>query len=108
MNSITTLRGVTTGTYLISTNSGARYILNLDRTTICRIAPPRSESAETLRQDGDEIDVVEMGDFEVGQTVLFVVNLHIPGVVSTIRRSTRVLAIENIAFEAQAPGGLNE
>lgn len=75
------LSGVTSGMYLIRTRSGSQQVINLDRMTICRIAPPGTK--RPLRQDDAEIDILFMGKCEVGRELILIVDLHLPGIAST-------------------------
>jgi hypothetical protein len=83
--------------YLIRTRSGSQQVINLDRMTICRIAPAGAK--RPLRQDDTEIDILFMGTCEVGRELILIVDLHLPGVTSTFRRTTEVMAIESLDFE---------
>jgi hypothetical protein len=85
-----------TGSYLISTLSGSRQILNLDRRTTCRVPRPDESGRSTLRDDNEEIDIVQIGVCEVGRAMILLVNLHIRGVEFTYRRTSPVLAIEHL------------
>lgn len=93
-----TLSGVTSGMYLISTRSGSQQVIDLDRMTICRIAPANIN--RPLRQDDAELDILFMGKCEVGRELILVVDLHLPGIASTFRRTTEVLTIESLEIEA--------
>ena len=97
MSTITTLFGVTSGMYMIRTRSGSQQVIDLDRMTIWRVAP--ADTYRPLRQDGAEIDVLFIGKCEVGQELILIVDLHLPGIASTFRRTTEVLAIESLEFE---------
>jgi hypothetical protein len=102
MSLITTLSDVTSGLYLIRTRSGSQQVINLDRMTICRIAP--AETNRPLRQDDTEIDILFMGKCELGRELIRIVDLHLPGIIATFRRTTEVLAIESLEFEPPYEG----
>ena len=93
----TTLAGATSGIYLIRTRSGSQQVINLDRKTICRIAPAGTN--RPLRQDDAEFDILFMGKCEVGRELILIVDLHLPGIASTFRRTTEVLSIQSLEFE---------
>ncbi|WP_205748716.1 hypothetical protein [Cryobacterium sp. LW097] len=66
--------------------------------TICRVAPAGTH--RPLRQDDAEIDILFMGKCEVGRDLILIVDLQLPGIASTFRRTTEVLAIESLEIEA--------
>ena len=94
-----TLADVSTGIYLITTYSGSRHLLNFDSLTTCRL--PRTDSPDvwTLRRDSEEIDVLRIGPCEVGQRLLLILDLHLPGVGWTSRLTTAVVSIEKVDFD---------
>ena len=89
------LMDVARGTYRVSTLSGTTYIIDLDAQLMCRA--PDSESA--LREDGDFVDLVAVIECSIGRPMTMLINLLVPGVECTIRRSTMVVAIESLASE---------
>jgi hypothetical protein len=99
MNSLISLTNVITGKYLITTYSGTRHLLDLDRLTTCRL--PRTDTPDiwTLRRDTEEIDVLRLGPCEVGQRLLLILDLHVPGVGWTSRLTTAVVSIEKVDFD---------
>ena len=101
MNSLATLTNAVTGTYLISTYSGSRHLLDLDRMTTCRL--PRTDTPDVwaLRRDTEEIDVLRLGPCVVGQRLLLILDLHIPGVDWTSRLTTAVVSIEKVDFDTR-------
>ena len=94
---ITALANTTTGTYLIATYSGSRYALNLDRMTVVRV--PLSDDTEgwSLFQYADEIEVIALGECNVGEPLLLMLDL-LPGFDFTRCVTTPVVSIEKVDF----------
>ena len=99
MSTLTTLTNATTGAYLITTYSGSRHPLNLDRLTTCRLPRTGNPDVWALRRDTEEIDVLRIGPCEVGNRLLLILDLHIPGVDWTSRLTTAVVSIEKVDFD---------
>lgn len=96
-----TLDGVTTGTYLVDTSSGSRYIIDLDGKTLTRainqvdVAPGYELLTGDLRRDGDAVPLYRVGRCTVGERGLFGIrelDLH-DGYVGTTRDTTPVVKI---------------
>jgi hypothetical protein len=95
-----------TGTYLIVTTSGSRYLINYDRMTLTRITSAEQTDASTLRRDGEEINILTIGPCTVGHRLLLVVDLHVPGVDFTFRPTTEVVSIEQVDWDATSDGNV--
>ena len=105
MDRVTNLADITTGTYLISTSSGSRYVLNFERMTVIRV--PHSDDADgwSLFQDADEIEVIALGECKVGEPLLLMLDL-LPGFDFTRCVTTPVVSIEKFDFHpAGGPPG---
>jgi hypothetical protein len=96
LESILCLDATSRGVYIVSTASGARHLIDLDRMAICRITPARLNGVSQLRRDTEEIDLEELISCRVGDSMRLLVQLHLPGVIATARRSTRVISIERL------------
>jgi hypothetical protein len=83
------------GLWSIETISGSSYLLDLDNQVLLRQADPFAEEG-TLRRDGDPIQLIRLVHCEVGDRMLLLVNLSVPGVLWTTRVSTTVLRIEGV------------
>ena len=83
------------GLWSIETISGSIYQLDLDNRVLLRQADPFAEEG-TLRRDGDPIQLIQLVHCEVGDRMLLLVNLSVPGVVCTTGISTTVLRIEGV------------
>jgi hypothetical protein len=99
MQELTALINATSGSYLITTYSGSRHLLNFDRLTTCRLPRTDSRDVWALRRDTEEIDVLRIGPCEVGQRLLLILDLHLPGVDYTSRLTTAVVSIEKVDFD---------
>jgi hypothetical protein len=84
------------GTYLMRTKSGSHYLVDYDQMTLLRVASPSTSGESTLRNDGEEIDILDMSTCHVGLGMLFLVDLHIPGVPFTMRPTTPVVSVERV------------
>lgn len=91
-----TLKDLNSGRYLVSTESGSEYVIDLDRKTMLRLPAMDMSVDRSLRRDGQEIHVVALEECSVGRPMCLIVNLRLPGVVATTRRSTEVQSIEEI------------
>lgn len=83
-----------TGCYLVVTQSGSQYWLDLGRRILRRMAGPVFHAERRLRRDGEDIVLLEVMRCELGQPMILLINLAAPGVYSTIRISTPVVSIE--------------
>jgi hypothetical protein len=84
------------GLWSIETISGSNYLLDLDSRVLLRQADPSSDVDGTLRRDGDPIQLIRLVHCEVGDRMLLLVNLSVPGVLCTTRVATTVLRIEGL------------
>ncbi|MDY7528151.1 MULTISPECIES: hypothetical protein [unclassified Cryobacterium] len=97
---LTSLSDGSTGRYLVATASGSLYRLDLDRRVMSRVPEFGVESRlHRLRRDGEDVDLLELVQCEVGKRMILRINLAAPGVWMTTRASTEVKRIENLAEE---------
>ena len=68
----------------------------MDNRVPLRQANPSADDDGTLRRDGDPIQLIQLVHYEVGDRMLLLANLSVPGVVCTTRISTTVLRIEGV------------
>jgi hypothetical protein len=87
---IAALRDDSIGCFLVTTRSGTRYRLDLDSRTVRRASAGPSPAFAQMRRDGDEVRLIELVECVVGSPMILLVDLHIPNVVMTRRRSTDV------------------
>lgn len=87
------------GTYLIITASGSRYLVNYAEMTLWRMASPSPSGESALRRDGEDIEIVTMGPCTVGERLLLIVDLHVPDVAFTVRPTTTVVSIEEVQLD---------
>lgn len=85
-----------TGCYVVTTQSASRYWLDLDRRLLRRVTSPLSHRFLRLRQDGEDVDLVEVVQCHVGQPMVLLINLNVPGVWLTTRESTPVVRIDPV------------
>jgi hypothetical protein len=95
---LTNLTSTTTGTYLITTYSGSRYLLNLDRMSVIRVPHSDDAAGWSPFQDADKIEVIALGECNVGEPLLLMLDL-LPGFDFTRCITTPVVSIEKIDFD---------
>jgi hypothetical protein len=93
-----TLMDSASGTFWITTWSGARYLIDLDSSSLTRFpckvrADPNI--ALWLRSDETPVALLHIADCTVGRPGRFVVDLAIPGIPFTVRTTTTVESIES-------------
>jgi hypothetical protein len=71
---------------------------------LSRVTSPTASWVSVLRQDGEEIAIVEMSDCNLGERMLFVVDLHLPGRILTLRPTSPVISIEKVDFNELGSG----
>jgi len=94
-----TLMDQTHGAYLVRTTS-SRYVISLDLQIVIRFpdtGPPTEVAA--LRRDHDQIDLLAIEEATVGRPMNLIVDLHLPNVPFTLRRSMEVLSIDRLSDE---------
>jgi len=90
------------GTYLVRTTA-SRYVISLDRNVVVRFpntGPPTEVAA--LRRDHDQIHLLAVEDATVGRPMILVLDLHLPNVPFTLRRSMDVVSIDRLSDEDEA------
>ena len=90
------------GAYLVRTTA-SRYIISLDLNVVSRFpdtGPPTEVAA--LRRDHDQIDLLAVYECTVGKSMELIVDLHLPFVPFTLRRSMPVVSIERLSDEDEA------
>lgn len=89
-----TLNGETAGRYFVSTESGSVYLVDLDRLMMSRLPAMDMSADRSLRRDGQSVDLISLVECSIGRPMNLIIDLHVPGVMRTTRRSTDVTAIE--------------
>lgn len=83
------------GLWSVETVSGSNYLLDLDNRVLLRQAEPSADDG-ALRRDGEPIRLIRLIHCEIGDRMLLVISLNVPGVLWTTRISTTVLRIEGL------------
>ena len=86
----------TTGCFVVTTQSASRYWLDLDRRLLRRVTSLPFQARLHLRRDCEDIDLVQVVDCRLGHPMVLLINLNLPGVSVTARRSTPVVRIEAV------------
>ncbi|QYF74362.1 hypothetical protein [Cryobacterium sp. PAMC25264] len=84
------------GCYVVTTVSGTRYWIDLERRLLRRVTSSVAQSSLRLRQDGADIDLLEIVRCHVGQPMVLMINLNVPGVWLTTRETTPVSRIDAV------------
>jgi hypothetical protein len=97
-----TLMDQARGAYLIRTTS-SRYVISLDLYVVRRhpgIAPLTEVAA--LRRDHEQLDLLAVFECTVGTPMILALDLHLPFVPFTLRRSTDIVSIERLSDAEEA------
>ena len=84
------------GIYRVVT-AASTYIIDLDRKELTRTPNGEESVSAQLRRDNQTVSLVEIVIVRVGSPMLLLINLHVPGVEMTTRRTTMVQSIEELA-----------
>jgi hypothetical protein len=90
------------GAYLVRTTA-SRYLISLDLHIVRRhpdAGPPIEVAA--LRRDHEQLDLLSVYECTVGKSMELIVDLHLPNVPFTVRRSMPVLSIERLTDAEEA------
>ena len=90
------------GAYMIRTTS-SRYVISLDVYVVRRhpgTAPPTLVAA--LRRDHDQLDLLAVFECTVGMAMVLALDLHLPFVPFTLRRSMPVVSIDRLSDAEEA------
>ena len=105
MLSMRTLMDEVTGRFTVRTESGSTYLLDLDLCEMCRIpAADDPEREHGLRRDGCAVRLLRIVECTVGCSMQLLIDLAVPGVDATTRRSTAVTAIERVTADLEGKG----
>jgi len=97
-----TLMDESRGAYLVRTTA-SRYVISLDLNVVRRFPGTSSPNeVAALRRDNDQIDLLAVYECTVGKSMELIVDLHLPFVPFTFRRSMPVVAIERLSDEDEA------
>lgn len=90
------------GAYVIRTTS-SRYLISLDLSVVRRFPGDGSPTVvAALRRDHDQIDLLAIKEATVGRPMILIVDLHLPNVPFTLRRSMDVVSIRRLSDEEEA------
>ena len=95
------LNGLTSGRYLVHTQSGSQYDIDLERETLTRLPAMDMAVDRSLRRDGEEATLLEIVDCTVGRSATLMIDLTWQDVLFTQRCTTAVLTIEQLEPEDQ-------
>ncbi|MBG6212677.1 hypothetical protein [Cryobacterium sp. CAN_C2] len=94
---MSTLMDEVSGLYLVHTESGSTYSIDLDRQELCRMSTPDDPArVHGLRRDGSTVTLLDVLECTVGRPMHLLIDLAVPGVLATTRRTTPVTGIERV------------
>jgi hypothetical protein len=93
----TDLADVRTGRYAVTTVSGSEYAIDLDKRTLTRRPDQENDLTGDLRRDGETVELLGIERCIVGARGVFVIDLNVPGVPFTVRGTTEVASISQLA-----------
>lgn len=91
---LTSLTDEEHGRFLVTTECGTAYTVDLDFREVRRVAGPRP--AAIFRRDGETVSLIEVIRCVLGLPMLLMVDLVVPGVWITTRETTRVTSIGRV------------
>lgn len=92
-DTVKALTDATAGCYVVTTESGSCYLLDLDRRIVRRTPGSDSVGVLGLRRDLEEVVLVEIVSCELGVPMLLLIDLGLADVIVTSRASTPVIRI---------------
>lgn len=98
-----TLNDSVTGRYVVTTSSGAQYLIDLDQMTMSRFPRADSTVARAMRGDCSDLGLVFIDDCTVGRPMHLIIDLNVPGVIVTSRWTTNVATIDAELPDGGAP-----
>jgi hypothetical protein len=96
-----TLMDETRGAFLVRSQS-SEYVISLDLNVVRRLPYAFVHEVASLRRDGQQMDLLQILECTVGREMLVLVDMHLPDVPFTARRSTTVVAIRKLTDEEEA------
>jgi hypothetical protein len=95
-----TLMDEARGMYLVRTSSSSVYLISLDLNVVSRF-PGTGTPTEVaaLRRDHEQLDLLAVFECSVGTPMVLAIDLHLPFVPFTLRRSMDVVSIERLSDE---------
>ncbi|MFE6966924.1 hypothetical protein ACFVAJ_17570 [Agromyces sp. NPDC057679] len=96
---------VVSGAYTVTTSSGSRYLIDLDRSELSRMprvaenVDPGFWEADDLRRDGETLQLLSIDELTVGRPAVFWLGdvADYPGYAGTRRTTTDVVDISQVA-----------
>ena len=84
-----------TGAYAVTTIDST-YVIDLDRKVVFRVARTEDPIGAKMPRDGEPIALVSIVKCALRQPMHLLLDLRLPGVFVTVRRSTPVVAIWSV------------
>jgi hypothetical protein len=84
------------GCFLVTTDAGSRYWLDLDRRILRRSTVAAFQQRRVLRRDEEEIGLVAIVRCQLGRPLVLLIDLKLPGIRVTTRASTAVTRISPV------------
>src|SRR5690554_6465473 len=80
------------GRWRVTTRTGTRYLVDLDRQCVRR-EPARGGSSTSMHRDQQDVDLLQLMQCRIGAPLVLLLDLHLPGVACTRRVSSDVTRI---------------
>lgn len=90
------LEHATSGHFIVATESGSQYLLDFDRKVVVRLPNAGDELYVTMRGDHYQVQLLRLMECVVGGSMWLRINLGVPGVLFTDRRTSPVVAIVHV------------
>jgi hypothetical protein len=87
---------MSSGAYVVTTASGSRYLIDTSAKILRRVPAANAPTESSMLHDNAEIIVVWLGQLEVGRTLPMILDLQLPGLHDTFRRTTPIVNIEHL------------
>ena len=84
------------GHFIVATESGSQYLLDFDRKVVVRLPDAGDELYVTMRGDYYQVQLIRLMECVIGGSMWLRINLCVPGVLFTDRRTSPVVAIVEV------------
>ncbi|WP_146184908.1 hypothetical protein [Agromyces badenianii] len=88
-----TLNGLTAGVYIVTTETGSEYTVDLDQMVVTRHREEPDVYHE-LRRDEQSVTLLKLIDCRLGYDMRLLIDLKVEGVLHTTRATTPVVMID--------------
>lgn len=90
-----------TGLHVVATESGSRYLIDCGQHIFVRLPKPDGDEFLTMRGDFYQVRLLQLVKCVVGERMLLILDLGIPGIAYTNRQTTTVVAIAKVPADVE-------